>query len=237
MTTLFGTGQSTVDTFQSLYKLTISIEFVSCMDLQLNSLLFLETGLKTGKQLCISWASEWEFFLEKGKTSKVAFSLFANHNWNPITIMWKSNSGRIYELHDTDIDCDDIEFWFENLDVALIHKQMFPGDQLPFKVKNLTYQLVVARISMDCTFELTLKEIHVADAGKIIESIDSYFANFNERSEKRKRKPGLIHSYHPKADGNKIIYDIDLGSAGPAIFKNLLPYLSSLNYFTRVEIG
>lgn len=207
------------------------------MDMQLTPLLFQKTGLKTGKQLCISWASEWEFFLEKGETSKVAFNLYVNHNWNLITIIWKSKSGRIYELHDTDIDCNDIEFGFENLDVALIHKQMFPGDQLPFKLKNLTYELLVSRISIDCTFELTLKNEHAAETDKVIETVDSYFAKFNERSEKKKRKPGLIHRYHAKAVGNKIIYDIDLGSAGPIIFKDLLPYLSSLNYFTKIEIG
>lgn len=237
MNTLFGDPQYTISFFQSLYKLTISNEFISCMDIQLTPLLFAKTGLKTGKQLCISRPSEWEFFLEKGETSKVAFNLYVNHNWNPITIMWKSKSGRIYELHDTDIDCNDIEFWFENLDVALIHKQLFPGDQLPFKIKNLTYELAVSRINIDCTFELTLKENYLAEANKVIDLIDQYFASFNERSEKKKRKPGLIHNYHPTTEGNKVIYDIDLGSAGPIIFKDLLPYLSGLNYFTRVQIN
>jgi hypothetical protein len=237
MPTLFFDPQVTVDTFQRWYKRTISLEFTSCMDLQLTAQFELTTGLKINKQISIATRSEWEFFVTTGDISKIGFYIYVNHNWNPVTVLWKSKSGRIYEILDTDIDCDDIEFWFEELNVTLIHRQMFPGDKLPFRLKELSYELVVSRISMDCTFELQLKEEHLADSDEVIKLVDNYLAEFNENSEKKDRKYGVIYRWESRTEENKIIIDINLGSAGPNIFKKLLPQLSELNYLSRVEIG
>ena len=236
MPTLFFNTQILVYDFQNRYQKTVSIEFANCADIQLTTLFELTTGLKINKQISIATRLEWEFFIETGEVSKIAFYIYVNHNWNPVTILWKSKSGRIYEIHDTDIDCNDIEFWFEELDVALIHRQMFPGDKLPFKIKDLSCELVVTRINMDCTIELLLKDDKVPDVENIITQIDTFIAGFNEKSEKKDRKYGVIHNWKTAIENNKLIYDIDLGSTGPLFFKKLLPELSQLNYFTRVEI-
>lgn len=236
MQTLFFDPQITVDNFQRWYKIDISWEFTNCMDIQLTKLFELQTGLKPGKNLSISWPSELIFFVEIGEISKVAFSIYANHNWNDVTVLWKSKSGRIYQLADIHIDCNDIEFWFEELDVALIHRQMYPNVKLPFKLKDLSYELIVTRINMDCTIEMQLKEEYLNDAQNIIIRIDSFIAGFNEKSEKKDRVHGVIHHWKPKIENDKIIYDIDLGSSGPYFFKKFLPHLSTLNYFTRVEL-
>ena len=236
MYTLFYIPQITVDTFQRWYNRTISLEFTTCMDVQLTKLFELKTGLKPNKNLSIAWASEWEFFVEIGETSKVPFSIYANHNWDPVTVLWKSKSGRIYKLEDNDIDCDDIEFWFEELDVALIHRQMFPNVKLPFKLKDLSYELVVTRINMDCTLTLQLKTESISNAESIVDQVDEFIAAFNQKSEKKDRIHGVIHNWKPRIEEDKLIYDIDLGSTGPHFFKKLLPHLSQLNYFTKVEL-
>jgi hypothetical protein len=168
--------------------------------------------------------------------SKIAFYIYINHNWNPVTVLWKSISGRIYQLADTDIDCNDIEFWFEELDVALIHRQMYPNVKLPFKLKDLSYELIVTRINMDCTIEMQVKQECLNETENINSQVDSFIAAFNEKSEKKDRIHGVIHHWKPKIEGDKLIYDMDLGSTGPYFFKKLLPHLSSLNYFTRVEL-
>lgn len=236
MPTLFVAPQITVDTFQTLYKRVISLEFTSCMDIQLTRLFELKTSLKINKQISISSMSDYRFFVETGKVSKIAFNIYVNHNWNPVTVLWKSKSGRIYKLEDTDIDCEDVEFWFEELDVALIHRQMFPNVKLPFKLKDLSYELIVTRINMDATIELQLKAEQLNDVQKIELEIDNFITGFNEKSEKKDRLHGVIHNWKTRMEGDKMIYDIDLGSTGPYFFKKLLPHLSELNYFTLVEL-
>jgi ASC-1-like (ASCH) protein len=236
MPTLFFDTQTLVYDFQNRYQKTISLEFANCADIQLTNSFELITGLKVNKQISIATRPEWEFFVEMETISKMPFSIYVNHNWNPVTILWKSKSGRIYEIHDTDIECNDIEFWFEELDVALIHRQISPGDKLPFKIKNLSYELVITRINMDCTIELRLREDNISNAESIISQIDNFIAGFNENSLKKDRKYGVIHHWKPTIEGDKLIYDIDLGSTGPLFFKKLFPELSQLNYFTRVEI-
>lgn len=236
MPTLFVEPQLTVDNFRRWYNKTLSLNFTICMDKQLTKLFELKTGLKPNKNLSIAWASEMHFFVKEAEVSSMPFCIYANHNWNPVTILWRSKSRRIYKIEDSDVDCDDIEFWFEDLDVALIHRQMFPNVKLPFKLKDLSYELVVTRINMDCTIQIQLKENCSSNAEDIVAEIDGFIADFNNKSEKKGRVHGVIHHWKSQAENGKLVYEIDLGSTGPNFFKKLLPYLSLLNYFTRVEL-
>lgn len=236
MLTLFFNPEMLVYDFQNRYQKLISLNFANCADAQLTTLFELKTGLKINKQISIATRPEWDFFIETGEISKVALSIYVNHNWDPVTVLWKSKSGRIYKLEDTDIDCDDIEFWFEDLDVALIHRQMYPNVKLPFKLKDLSYELVVTRINMDCTIELQVKLDNIINMEHIDAEIDNFIATFNQKSEKKDRVHGVIHHWKATVEGGKLIYDIDLGSTGPYFFKKLLPYLSQLNYFIKVEL-
>ncbi|MBB5396346.1 hypothetical protein [Mucilaginibacter sp. AK015] len=236
MRTLFVDISTLAYDFKNRYNKTISHEFANCADVQLTALFELKTGIKINKQISIATRPEWEFFTEIGEVSKVAFSIYINHNWNNITVLWKSKSGRVYRLEDTDIDCNDIEFWFDGLDVALIYQQMYPNVKLPFKLKDLSYELIVARINMDCTMQIQLKPEYLSDVESIMGEIDDFIAAFNENSEKKGRTHGVIHNWKPRTESGKLIYDIDLGSTGPYFFKKLLPHLSSMNYFTTVEL-
>ncbi|MEZ2337221.1 hypothetical protein AB6735_16365 [Mucilaginibacter sp. RCC_168] len=236
MPTLFFNISTLVYDFQNRYQQNMSLEFANCADIQLTTLFELRTGLKINKQISIATRPEQEFFVKYEVVSQLPFYVYINHNWNPVTVLWKSKSGRIYQLEDTDIDCDDIEFWFEELDVALIHRQMFPDVQLPFKLKDLSYELIVTRINMDATIELQLKAERLNDAQKIELEIDNFISGFNEKSEKKDRIHGVIHNWKTRIEGDKMIYDIDLGSTGPYFFKKLLPELSKMNYFTKVEL-
>ena len=227
----------TRDNFLKDYNVVISDEFMICADEGLRKDFVTKTGLKINKNISFTLAGyNTTLNYIKGAVSQFTQQLFVNHNWNPVTVKWKSRSGRIYEMHDTDIDCNDLDFWFDNLDVPLIYKQMFPGTKLPFTLKNLSYELVVTRINLDCAVELELKDEYAAQAVTIEAAINNYIADFNSKSEKGGRKHGVIHNWKTDTKGNKLIYDIDLGSTGPYFFKKLLPYLSELNYFSRVEI-
>ncbi len=236
MPTLFFNTSTLAYDFQNRYHQHISLEFANCADMQLTAQFELLTGLKINKQISIATRSEQEFFIEYGEISKIPFYIYANHNWNSVTVLWKSKSGRIYKLEDTYIDCDDIEFWFEELDVALIHRQMFPNIKLPFKLKDLSFELVVTRINMDATIQLQLKADQINYSKRIELKIDDFIAGFNEKSEKKDRIHGVIHNWKTRIEGDKMIYDIDLGSTGPYFFKKLLPELSKMDHFIKVEL-
>jgi hypothetical protein len=246
MKTLFYDTLTTVKSLMFVYSLKASEEFIDCADKQLTAQFIKETGVKPGKNACMSISNHYigapiylEYIIpgDKYVRRKLMIKLFINNNWIPIVIFWRSRNGeKDYKLHDTDIDCDDIKFWFENLDIVLIRQLMFPNVKLPFKLKDLSYELVVTRINMDCTLILQLKTESISDAENIIDQIDQFIAAFNQKSEKKDRIHGVIHNWKPRIEGDKLIYDIDLGSTGPYFFKKLLPHLSQLNYFMRVEL-
>lgn len=237
METLFRNPINTVEQFDLRYQVKISEPFIVCANNQLSRLFELQTGLKIGKQISIAWEQEEKFFYEKGETSKLTFRIFVNHHWNSIVIQWKSKSGRIYAIDETDIDCDDIEFSFEHLDVAEYHKQFYPNDELPFKLKGLTYELLVTRLNMEAVIEMVLKKESIADVQNIITKINEFIEDYNRKVLKGPKDNGVVHNWVWNIIDDKLICDIDTGSAGPRFYKKLLPFLSKLEAFVRVEIA
>lgn len=223
------------------YKMDSSLEFLNCADEKLTSIFTIKTSLKPNKNLCFSLSTHGlnHPMLETGVISKLFIKLFVNHNWNPITILWKAKSGRIYKINDTDIDCDDIEFWFEKLDTELYIKQYYPtGQKLPFILKNLPFELVVTRLNLDCTLNLAVKNGYEKNRENIITDIYNFIEKFNIKSDKKDRADGLIHNSAGKPDGKRnIVFEIDLGSAGFNFFKKLLQYLSKVEGILRLEIA
>ena len=247
MNTLFYDTRIAVESLMYGYSLAASKEFIDCADTQLTKLFIQQTGLKPGKNVCFSISDHYTgapiytSYVIPGSNfhgRKLLINLYVNHNWNPITIFWKSKAGRDYKLHDINIDCNDIEFWFEKLDTDLYIKQLYPGDKLPFKLKDLTYELVVTRLNIDCTVSMIVKKDAIDSIPVLVNQVNEFIEQYNESSEKKDRTEGVVHNAKSTIqDDNNIIYEIDLGSAGPAFFKKLLVYLSGMNVFSRVEIG
>ncbi len=236
MNTLFGNPSSTVDRFKMEYDIDISEEFVACADKQLTNLFELKTGLKFSKNLCISWVGKDIFIYDKGEISKLSFYLYVNDNWNKIFILWKSKSGRIYLLNDKDIDCDDIEFSFEHLDIDLYQKQLYPNDKFPFKLKNLSFDLFIHRLNIDCTITMFLKPNAISNKELIIKNLDDFIDNYNNESERKDRKYGVVHNFKSFIESEETIkYEIDLGSAGFTFCKKALMAMSKMNYFSKIE--
>lgn len=134
MKTLFGDLELTIEVFKRRYSCNISKQFLYYMNNQLTVLFTQGTFLTINNNVCIAWSDENDFVFQKDTISKLSFCIYINHNWNPIFVAWKSKSGKIYDIADTDINENDIEFWFEGLDPLLYHKQLFPNEVLPFKL-------------------------------------------------------------------------------------------------------
>jgi hypothetical protein len=217
------------------YGIKLSDRFMECFEAAMSADFEKKTGLKVNKHISFSLGAN-NIYYEPGSVTSFKPLFHVNHNWFPVTIKWKSKSGRIYDFSDTDIDCDDIEFWFDHLDVAEVHRLLYPQTKLPFNLKDLSYTLVVTRINMDCTIEMTLKDLDVSDVQSYIQKIDKFIADYNERSEKKNRKDGVIHNWKTSVENKRLIYELDLGSTGPLFFKKLLPFLSQLSCFDEIEI-
>lgn len=236
MPTLFYDSTMVASDFRKRYQIAMSNEFAACADHQLTTIFEQQTGLKISKQVSVTTVSEHNFSMESGATSRFPLLIYINHNWNLVTVTWKSRSGKIYTVEDTAINCEDITFGFEGLNPALYHQQLYPNYKFPFKLKNLTYQLDVVRMNMDSTLKLYLKSGIDIKENQILALIDEFINKYNQKSEKKNRKYGLVHNWKSTANELLIQFDLDLGSAGPSLYKELLPYLSELAFFEKVLI-
>jgi hypothetical protein len=238
--TLLRHSDTVAGMFQKDCDLNFSEEFLIVADIQLTTVFEKTVGYKVNKHVSISiiGKDDSRFVYEKGPVSKLSINIYNNHNWNFVLIRWQSKSGRVYDVGDTDIDSNDIEFWIEGIDAAMYHRQMYPKATLPFKLKDLSYELVVTRLNTDCTFTAIVKPEAVNNREAIGKELTDFIESFNLASEANNRKEGVIHSSLTKAKGeNILLLEMDMGSAGAAFVKKLLNTMSTLNYFTRVEIG
>lgn len=245
MQSLFVDSQLAIDSFLYRYSLQASKEFIECADKQLTEQFILQTGIKPGKNVCFSFSSHslevpiyGEYIIPGTNIGgrKLCINLYVNHNWNPVTIYWKSKSGKEYKLHEINIDSQDIEFWFESLNPGLYLKQLFPNQKLPFKTDNLSFILNVYRLNIDATMMLTKKSQTNQESQEIILQIYDFIDSFNIASEKKNRNQGVIHNYNAVVEGDKIRFEIDLGSASIQFYKKLLQKLSGMDCFQTVDI-
>jgi hypothetical protein len=221
---------------QETYHISMSNAYVMCMREHLSKDFEFKTGLKINKDIDLQY-EKYSFFYTKGEISRTQATIYINHNWNSkAQICWKSKSGRIYEMTDGDIDCNDITMWFEGLEPDLYYRQLYPKDQLPFKLKDLTYKLKINRIQTDCEMLLTLKKEEVINAEIFLNGIYNFINEYNIASEQKDRKTGVVHNASGGTNGNKITLNIDIGSAGAVFFKKLFNYFSMLGAFEEVEV-
>nr|WP_199156143.1 hypothetical protein [Pedobacter sp. ASV2] len=223
--------------FQKKIDVGISIPFVECMNAQLTPIFENRTGLKVKNLISLYINKDYPFLYEKSEISKLSIALNVNSHISAIDILWKSKSKKIYGLQDGDIDCHDIEFWFGNLNIIEYHKQMNPyGYTLPFKLKDLSYRLIVNRIQIECYVTLTLKKEETDNADKYATEITSFIGMFNEKALATSKENGVVHNFSFSIKENIIDLQIDIGSAGADFFKKLFKYLSDLNVFDEVVV-
>lgn len=236
MSSLFPYPDIYISQFKKLFSIEPSKEFVSCLDQQLTNSFELQTGLRPNRRIEIGWAHGPAFFYTIDKISRFAAELWVNNQNSPITIAWQSLSGKIYQLTDTSIDCNDIRFWMEDIDAALYSRQLYPKINAPFGISDLPFTITVERLNIDMIVEIYLKESAVAHADEIIKEIDRFLNDFNTSSEKKQRSNGVIHKWQREFRENMLVYNIDLGSAGLPAAKKLINCLAKIDSFTEVKI-
>jgi hypothetical protein len=248
MPSLFYNCKIVIESLKFQYSLLASEEFISCADKQLTEIFKNQTGINPGKNACISLTEHfigapiYTTYLLKNNENilagrKLMINLYINHHWNPITILWKSQSGIDYKLHDIIVDCNDIEFWFEHLDVSLYLKQFSPNNtEKQLQLKNLSFTLDIVTLNTDCSMLMTVKDGTQKEI--LINQLVDFIEKFNTNSEKKNRIYGIVHNSKATIENTSTInFDIDLGSAGLPFLKKILKKISGLNSVEKIEIS
>lgn len=233
---LFTFPETTVDSLLWHNNLRASTAFIKCADAQLSGQFEARTGIKINRHISITFSLGNErFHYQKDKISKLSILLYVNHNWNEMFILWKSGSGKIYDIADDNIPCEDIEFFFDDsFDALLYHKQLYPKVELPFNLKNLPFEVTVERLNIDCVITMTLKDNAVSQAEETVQKIDTCINDFNIKAEKNEED--VVHNWRAEVEDNRIIYEMDTGFAGPEILKTLFRLLAKMNIFSKVTV-
>lgn len=237
--TLFEFPDITLDTFKRRMDVEMSHSFLACANVQLTAIFIQQTGLSIDKKyisIGIRIDSE-RHFIKIDTISRLALFIYVNHSWIDVMIAWQSKSGTIFHPGDEVADCNDIKFWFEDLNPQLVVSQMYPDGKVPFKLKNLSYELVIQHLDIDMRLRLFLRPEKLDVGNEAIAAIDDFIGKANEKSEKNDRKDGVVHNWKRQQAAEVITYEVDMGSTGLVFFKKLLKFLSGLDLFIKVEVG
>lgn len=224
---------SHIDCFLKYDNLHVSKTFIICADEQLFNNFLLITGLKSINKCGLACSV---YNLKYGQVSSFETSMGINYKNQIVSICWTSKSGKIYQLHE-EVDCWDIKFWLEGVDVPLVYKQLYGPTALPFKIPATHYELIVGSISIVLDISILLKREFTSEISNIKTELGSFIAGFNAKSEKKGRKDGIIHNWNIIRNGFSLIVELDLGSAGAGFLKKFLKWLNMFQYIEKVEVG
>lgn len=114
--TLLGMGVPKL--LQLYFKVTMSDAFWKAADEQLTRLFQEQTSIPIkDRTIWIGWNQDDPFHYEKGETSKLKAILWLKYGSIPVFLCWRSASGRIINMSDTDVDGNDLQCWWEGLDI------------------------------------------------------------------------------------------------------------------------
>ncbi len=221
------------------YELKCSAYFFECANRPISTFFEKSTGIKVNHNIKITDITPP---YQKGEVSSIGLRVYVVDGSSPLKLCWRSRSGAIYTPSDEDFDCGDLEFWLEDLQPAYYMKQINlykDTPQLPFALKNLNYQLTVNLIQTDCRMEMVLKKGMVHREVELLERIYSFIDSYNDNSEKKHRKYGVVHNANGYLDQNRenlLHLEIDIGSVGPDFFKKLFKLFNDLDAFESVTV-
>lgn len=109
-----------VKLFKLYFDIEVSDNFFKCADAQLSSLFETLTDLKISKyKNWIRFESSSINNFRQGENSRFIGEILFKTGQIPVKIKWVSKSNKQIKLSDNSIDCNDLQFEFEELDIAL----------------------------------------------------------------------------------------------------------------------
>ena len=112
-----------VKLFKLYFDIEVSDNFFKCADAQLSSLFETLTNLKIAKyKNRIYCVPSLIIDFKQGENSRFTGEIMFKTGQIPVQIKWTSRSKKQIKLSDNNIDCNDLQFEFEELDIALCKK-------------------------------------------------------------------------------------------------------------------
>lgn len=179
----------------------------------------------------------FEYQKDTISTINVSLIVTTDNQTRPRLIKWQSKSGKIYGIADEDIDCNDIEFWFDNLNVEEVYKALYPKINTPFKLKNLNYELKVYSMNLNALIRMHLKPECLTEVDSFRVKIDDFIVQINENTVKKDSKYAVLHDWESKIDDGFLDYNLKIGDHGVSFLKKLFKFLSDLNCFDEVVMS
>lgn len=180
------------------------------------------------------------YLISQGKKDSYSFiecTIGINNSFQIAKICWKSKTGRSYQTFDEDIDCNDIEFWFEDLDVAKVYELLYLKLTIPFGIRNLKFKLELINLNTNMELVAFLKETTTNQIADIANKTCDYVNKYNKASERSSDdERGFVHYIKYEIDGSRLKFLIDTGSAGLPFLKQLLRTFSRWDVFDKVVI-
>ena len=161
-----------------------------------------------------------------------------NNHSIPAVIRWScGEEKKAFPASEEGIDFNRAEIWFEKLDTQKVLELYHKKPKLGFSTANFTTPVEVDFFYHESAY-ISLYLSNKNDEEQIWATIDRFFSSWNEKSEAKDRKYGLIHNYRPvkteKAD--YLQFYIDLGSAGTLGLKHLFKELDKLEGIQKIGI-
>lgn len=154
-------------------------------------------------------------------------------------IKWKTKTGEILLINKSVYEDDEFTAWFEELPVEKIISHWNNPEYNPYIVsltrKKWNFKLSIQWLNL--TADNILIKTKVNFSKSIEEEVLNYFSEYNEKSEKKKHRNGVIHYFSiEESSSEHVRFYFDFGSAGIRGFEGLLKHLNSLEYITAVEV-
>lgn len=154
------------------------------------------------------------------------------------TIRWGfGDDMKAFSTSEDEIDYKSAKIWFEELDTKKVLELYHKKPKLGFSTKDFTTPVEVDFFYPESAY-ISLYLNNKNDEELIWATIDRFVSSWNEKSEAKDRKYGLIHNYRPvmteKVD--YLQFYIDLGSAGTLGLKHLFKELDKLEVIQKISI-
>jgi len=187
-----------------------------------------QTGIKPSHKVTLAGKKQDNDIpmYQPGEISKINLVLWIMPEfYDNISFCWKSKSGKIGQTTDEEFDETDLDCWIEGLKPQLYWKEVSTEKkEHPFQIKNLPYTLKVLGFATE--MGITIQVESDTDANYLTRHLSQFIANYNDMSEAKERKYGVVHQSRITPIANGIPLRTDTGSAGVLIVRKILKELT-----------
>jgi len=196
------------------------------------------TGIKPSRKIGILMPNRDDSrqLYEPGLVSRLNPVLWIMPDYfDDISFCWQSKTGNMVKPTDEEFDLSDLECWLEGLKPVEYWKQVATEKNIhPFKISNLPFELKVFGFGVNTELRIYLKEGSIKE--HIQDAIPKIIQLYNDRSEAKARKYGVVHNFKFVENEDFLCVIIDTGSAGVEIIKRILKSFAKISGIIKIEV-